>query len=260
MSLQGRVVWHDLNTNDLGKAKAFYGELFNWDIRAEGEWNLLYSKGSDEHFGAMMALHDPATPPHWLPYLTVENLDQAMAAVTANGGALHTAKMSAGKSGDFAVAADPQGAAFTLWQYAAGQGKPEQDTPLPAGRFCWDELMTPDPDSAKRFYGAVVGWQSEDMPMQEMTYTLWKRPGALGPDGKPRQAGGLMKSPPGVPHPFWCSYVLVDDCDASAARAKQLGGTVVMAPTDIPNVGRFATLIDPTGAAISILAPARRAA
>jgi predicted enzyme related to lactoylglutathione lyase len=258
MNVQGSVVWNDLNTSDIAKASSFYSELFGWEVREEGHWNLIYARGNttNEHFGAMMKLRpEMHAPPHWIPYFAVNDLEDAMAKVKANGGALHTSKMSAGTTGEFAVAGDPQGAAFVLWQYKSDTGKSDPDGMPPPGKFVWDELMTSDVEGAKKFYSAVIGWEAEDVPMPGMTYTLWNRPGTKrADDGKPKQGGGLMALPPGVPHPFWSSYVAVADCDASAARAKELGATVVMPPTDIPNVGRFATLIDPTGAAISILA------
>jgi len=115
------------------------------------------------------------------------------------------------------------------------------------GAFSWFELMTTDVESAKKFYTEIFGWQTEDMPMENMTYTVAK----IGDEG----VGGMMLLPPeaeGAP-PHWGVYVTVDDVDATAARAEELGGKIHMPPTDIPNVGRFCVLQDPQGAFFSAI-------
>jgi predicted enzyme related to lactoylglutathione lyase len=257
MSIQGRVVWHDLNTTDLDKSKRFYGELFAWSFKTEGQWSFIALGNDPQHFGTVNLL-DPKfnVPAHWVPYITVEDIDTAIATVTKAGGKIQLPKTPAGKTGNFSYVYDPQNAMFALWQYNEIPNKPELDTPPPAGSFCWDELVTSDPDAAEKFYGTVVGYKTEHMEMPGMRYTLWLRPDApKRPDGKPRQAGGMMKLPPMVPQPFWLSYVAVADCDQSVEKAKRLGGTLAQPATDIPNVGRFACLLDPTSAAIAILGP-----
>ena len=111
-----------------------------------------------------------------------------------------------------------------------------------AGMFVWRELMTDDVEGARRFYGELFAWswKGEDMGPAGK-YWLASR------DGK--QVGGAMQKPAGVAMPSaWSSYVLVDDVDAAADRCKAAGGRVLRAPDDIPNVGRFAVLADPSGA------------
>jgi predicted enzyme related to lactoylglutathione lyase len=119
------------------------------------------------------------------------------------------------------------------------------------GRFIWYELMTPDVAGAETFYSDVVGWTCDHMPMGEMTYTI------VGPGVG---VGGMMPltdeaKAQGIP-PNWTAYVYVDDVDAAAAKVKQLGGAVNVEPTDIPGIGRFAIVADPTGAVIAIMTPA----
>ena len=255
MSVQGRIVWHDLMTNDVEKARRFYGELFAWRIKEEGHWSLIYAAEGDEHFGAVMPIQGPpSTPPHWIPYLAVKNLDAAIAAIPAAGGRLRTGKMNAGKTGTFAVAADPQGASFTAWQYTEGEGKPESDASPATGHFCWDELLTSDTVAAEAFYGKVFGYGVEKMPLPGIEYSLFLRE-AKNAKGNRRQAAGLMKLPPGVPHPFWMSYVVVASCDATMEKAKRLGATLPMPALDVPTVGRFTTILDTSMAAIGILQP-----
>jgi predicted enzyme related to lactoylglutathione lyase len=116
------------------------------------------------------------------------------------------------------------------------------------GDWFWHELITPDPQKAGEFYGKLLGWKTTDMPMANgMTYTLWQRAG--------QNHGGMMKPPmPGIP-PHWETYVKVDDVDAIADRVPRLGGMVHVPPTDIPNVGRFAVIGDPTGAVLAVITP-----
>ena len=127
------------------------------------------------------------------------------------------------------------------------------------GRFIWYELMTPDLEAAKRFYGQVVGWTAQSMAMDDgdadhpdgHVYTILEADGA--------GVGGAIPlsdehNAQGVP-PNWTGYVCVDDCDAAAEKTKALGGAVMRPPTDIPGAGRFAIIADPHGAVTAIMKP-----
>ena len=117
------------------------------------------------------------------------------------------------------------------------------------GQFSWNELLTTDPNAATKFYTQLFGWTTQDFPMPDFTYTVVRMGGAdMG-------QGGIMPIPThakGMP-PSWFSYVTVDNVDATAKQAEQLGGKIMVEPTDIPQVGRFAVIQDPQGAAISII-------
>jgi len=109
------------------------------------------------------------------------------------------------------------------------------------GAFSWFELMTTDVKGAKKFYTQLFGWETEDMPMENMSYTITK----IGDEG----VGGIMPIPAeaeGTPA-HWGVYVTVDDVDATARKAEELGGKIHVPPTDIPNVGRFCVVQDPQG-------------
>ena len=152
-----------------------------------------------------------------------------------------------GDVGTWAVVADPTGAAFALWQ----PGKAEGDGNFKGkpGTWCWNELMTPDPDKCVPFYTAIGGFKANAMPMPQGTYTV------LEFDGAPR--AGIMKATPPQPT-AWLPYVQVASADQTSQKATKLGGKVIVPPTDIPNVGRFSILTDVNGAAIGILQPAPR--
>jgi predicted enzyme related to lactoylglutathione lyase len=88
-----------------------------------------------------------------------------------------------------------------------------------------------------------------------MIYTLLDRPGVKNARGDQASAGGMMKSPEGVPYSFWLAYVSVDNTDKRSEQAARLGAKVMVPPQDIPNVGRFACWSDPQGASIAVLQP-----
>ena len=115
------------------------------------------------------------------------------------------------------------------------------------GAFSWCELMTTDVAAAKTFYTKLFGWNTEEMTMPGMTYTVVK----VGDKG----IGGIMATPQeaqGMP-PMWGAYVTVDDVDATAKTAEQLGGKLIVPPTDIPDVVRFCVIQDPQGAVLSAI-------
>ncbi|HEV7889938.1 MAG TPA: VOC family protein [Pyrinomonadaceae bacterium] len=125
----------------------------------------------------------------------------------------------------------------------------------PQGAFCWNELATTDLGAATSFYKALLGWEIKEgsAPDGGMKYNEIVAGG--------RHVGGMFSvnemcgeggDAPQMP-PHWRIYVAVDDVDASAAKAAELGGSVVFPPTDIPNVGRFCVINDPAGAAISLI-------
>jgi uncharacterized protein len=119
--------------------------------------------------------------------------------------------------------------------------------------FVWYELMSTDVAAAKTFYGKVVGWHTEDVPMPHLTYTLVR----VGDT----QVGGMMPLPKEASdagmRPCWVGYIGVDDVDGAAAKAQGLGGKTYKAPTDIPTVGRFAVVGDPQGAMFNLFKPAQ---
>ena len=115
------------------------------------------------------------------------------------------------------------------------------------GLPCWFELASADPEAAKGFYAALLGWSWGGMPMGEgMTYHVADRGAA--------HVAGLMAAEAGQPL-GWTIYAAVRDCDALAAQAEALGGKVIVPPTDIPGTGRFAILCDPWGAGFGVLQP-----
>ena len=117
------------------------------------------------------------------------------------------------------------------------------------GAFSWNELMTPDPQAAARFYGQLFGWTLQDRGAAMQNYLM----ASVGETG----VCGLMQMPEGAPPGMpaqWGSYVTVSDVDAVLTRCGELGGTTLLPPMDVPGVGRMAVLRDPQGAVLNIMA------
>jgi uncharacterized protein len=109
-------------------------------------------------------------------------------------------------------------------------------------KFVWYDLMTPDMDASSKFYSHVVGWKISDSGMPGMNYAIIKQGDV--------DVGGMMPPPPnaqGMP-PLWNGYIYADNVDAAAQKAVKLGGSIFQDPVDIPDVGRFAVVADPSGA------------
>ncbi len=195
----------------------------------------------------------PARPdqqPHWIAYVSVEDVDAAVEKATARGGAVVDPPSDIPGIGRMARIADPQGAELCLITSVNGD---TPDAPAPDGGWLWNELHTTDPTSALEFYTDVVGFTHRSMDMGPAgTYHIFS---ASGDD----RGGVTSHLSPGTP-PHWLPYVCVNDPDAVIARARKHGAAILMAPHDIPGVGRFAILADPTGPILAVMKPAPREA
>jgi predicted enzyme related to lactoylglutathione lyase len=246
----GTFSYAELVTTDAASARAFYTGLFGWEVDEipMGEHGSYYMFRRGPHVTAAMHQMGPeqaaAFPPNWGSYVTVASVDESAARAAELGGAVLMAPFDVMDAGRMAVVRDPTGAVFSLWEARAHPGAQVLDEP---GALCWNELATPDPDRAREFYTALFGWTTQEQDMGTMTYTTFLRGG--------ERAGGMYAitdEMEGMP-PVWMVYFAVEDCDASTARASELGAQVHVTPADIPGVGRFAMMADPQGAMFSII-------
>jgi hypothetical protein len=123
------------------------------------------------------------------------------------------------------------------------------------GEFCWTEVATGDVDAAMNFFRNVFGWEFKESNSvgEGMRYEEFSAAGGGYPMGGMYTISPEMYGDKPAPPPHLNNYIAVDDVDATATRAVEIGGSVVMEPTDIPNVGRMAVLKDPTGAMFSVI-------
>lgn len=235
----GRVVWRELNTPALDPSRAFYTALFGWETGSmdmDGTPYTLFTQG-EEQVAGMMAPPMDEVPPHWLDYLTVDDVDAARERAVALGGVALTEAMDVPNIGRMAVVQDPAGATFALFRSLTPGAS--GDAPPPVGTFCWSMLMSADLARVTPFYAAMFGWE----PVVQGPMVLFNRNG--------RTVSSGVTAPKGVPS-HWLAYVAVSDCDTSAARAVGLGAVQQVGPTDMPGMGRFAVLADPGGAVFAL--------
>ncbi len=244
----GKFVWFEHVSKDPAKVKSFYSALFGWTISPMPMGAQAYDvimNGADGIGGFRTA--EPGIPSHWASYLSVPDVDKSFAAAKAAGATGLMEPANFGEVGRAAAIADPTGAAVCLWK--GGRDDPADVEKAPIGGWYWNELFTKDVKKAVAFYEKVFGYTHDEMDMgPQGTYYILK-------DAAGKMRGGAMQQPPGLPIPSnWQPYVHVADCDATVARATQLGAlSIMMPPTDIPNVGRFAVIMDPAGAAIAVM-------
>jgi predicted enzyme related to lactoylglutathione lyase len=253
----GTFCWVELGTSDQNAAKKFYGELFGWTaedvpIGPDSVYTMFKLNGKD--VGAAYTLGPDelsmGIPPYWGLYINVESADQAVKAIVAAGGTVVAEPFDVFDVGRMAIAQDPTGAHFKVWQPLnhIGVGVANE-----LNAMCWSELATRDVPAAKKFYSTAFGWdpqtKGEDSPMPYTEIFL------NGEDGKPFPFGGMYSMMPhmqGIP-PHWMPYYAVADCDATVEKAKSLGAQIHVPPTDIPNTGRFSMMTDPQGAAFAVI-------
>ncbi|HKX28375.1 MAG TPA: VOC family protein [Blastocatellia bacterium] len=251
----GSFCWAELATTDQAAAKRFYSELFGWGfndvpIGPDSVYTMLQLRGKE--LGAIYQLGqeqvEHGTPPHWLSYVAVESADLSGQTITAAGGKLLMEPFDVFDAGRMAVAQDPAGASFAIWQPRKHIGAQVKDE---TNAMCWNELATRDIAAAKSFYGKVFGWNAVTNEAGPTTYTEFY----LGAPKKSQGVGGMLQMTQewGNIPPFWTIYFAVDDCDATVGKAQTLGAVVRVSPTDIPNVGRFAVLVDGQGAGFCVI-------
>jgi uncharacterized protein len=242
---QGTPNWVDLPTSDQAAAKAFYAGLFGWtyDDQPMDEGQVYSMAMLRGHAVAAISSQPPTmagAPPMWNTYLAVDSVDDATARVEAAGGKVAMAPFDVMDAGRMSFVMDPSGAPVALWQANQHIGATLVNEP---GTINWNELLSSDP-GVTRFYSDVLGMSTSTMDMGIGPYTMFEVAGQ--PVG-----GTIAPQMPGTPN-HWHVYFGTDDADATAAKAAELGGSVVAPPFDTP-VGRMAVLSDPQGAVFSII-------
>jgi predicted enzyme related to lactoylglutathione lyase len=243
-------------------AVGFYTRLFGWEARdampddAPGTNFVCSLRDRDVAAISSARAEDEPAPAAWLTYVWVENVDETVAKATAAGGKLVAGPLDLLGAARIAILTDPVGAAFGVWEAHAHEGAQLVNEP---STWSISQLNTPDPNGAKDFYGAVFGWEADDIDLGGVEISLWRVPGYVG--GEPEQPVsrdviGVMGQASeqqfsGEVSPHWSIDFWVDDVDATAARAEELGGKVVAPPFDQP-VGRSAVLADPQGATFTV--------
>jgi uncharacterized protein len=260
--IEGVPCWADTSQPDPDAAAEFYGALFGWELEqvmpeeAPGKYYMARLRGGDV---AAISSQQQDGPPFWNTYIWVDSADATAAKVADAGGKVLNEPFDVMDAGRMAVCADPEGALFCLWQAGRHKGS---NVVNEHGSVNFNVLSTRDLEGAKKFYGAVFGWDTLTL---DGGFTAWALP-AYGDhleelDPGMRERMKEFNAPGGFENvvasvnvisdddtpPNWGVIFAADDADAVAARAEELGGTVLAPPFAAPWV-RMTVLADPQGA------------
>lgn len=264
--IPGVPCWVDTSQPDPEAAVDFYRGLFGWEFEdlmppgSQGEYFVGRLRGGDVAAVGSIPEAAPAVA-MWNTYIWVESADATAAKVRDAGGAVVMEPFDVLDAGRMAVFTDPEGAAFCVWQAKAHRGAQIVNEP---GSVSFNDLGTRDVETAKSFYGALFGWTTLAV---DGAFDMWTLPGygdyleRDNPDLRKQMAEAdapagfedvvasvnpIPNDQPDTP-PHWGVTFAVDDADATAAKATELGGQVIVPPFDAPWV-RMTIINDPQGA------------
>jgi predicted enzyme related to lactoylglutathione lyase len=245
----GTPCWVDVTNPDLDGSIEFYKGLFGWEAqRAEQPEAGGYTMFSlnEKQVAAGSPPQQEGMPSYWTTYIASEDVDDTAAKIRDAGGTVLMDPFDVFESGRMTVAQDPTGASFGVWQAKEHIGAELANEP---GTLLWNQCHTSDPGRAAEFYQAVFGYEIDEMDMGgEQPFRLLKVNG--------RGIGGVREVVSEGEPPNWSTVFAVADTDETAARARELGGAVLMEPLDLPEIGRLAVLQDPAGAVFQVMKPA----
>lgn len=246
----GTPCWVDLGTDDVARAKAFYEAMFGWDTQVgppEAGGYVMCQAQARPVAGIGPKMGPANAPTAWTTYIASDDVDATASKITASGGHVMAEPFDVMDVGRMAVAADPGGAVFGVWQAMAHSGMQLANEP---GSVCWNENMSRSFDANKAFYQSVFGYSYDDISGDDFGYATFKTTGdALG------GIGDLGTAAPADTPAHWRTYFSVDDTDDAVDTATKLGGRVVAPAWDTP-YGRMAILCDDQGAIFAVMSMA----
>lgn len=256
----GSFIWYELMTTDPDAAVRFYEPIVGWKVQAhsapgaEMDYRILV-RGDGGFAGGVLKLTDEmcegGARPCWLGYLYVPDVDEAIRAITADGGRSLMPAMDI-DVGRIAMVTDPQGVPFYVMTPTPPADAPDTASDVwdaeAEQHFAWNELYSPDLEAAKAFYARQFHFEfNEVMPMGPMgDYCFIDHAG--------QRIGAMMQKPRELPTGFWNFYIRVADLDGAAETIKAGGGQVLQGPMDVPGGDRIINAMDPQGAAFSLVA------
>lgn len=254
----GKPCWFELSTDKgaIGAAEAFYAAVFGWEVVDSGMEGMTYhlARSDGDMVAGLMEMPEDVIgmPPCWMIYLQVDDADVAAERIRSLGGKLFREPADIPGTGRFAIASDPQGAAFGILAMAPMEPPQPDDAGAwnqqKAGHGNWIELMSTDAESGFGFYSQLFGWQqSQVFDMGEMgAYRLFAWQGT--------DIGGMMGLG-NTPQPCWLPYFGVNGVRSATERIGKAGGAVVHGPVEVPGPAFIAVARDLQGAHFAIVGP-----
>ncbi|MEU0834536.1 VOC family protein [Streptomyces sp. NPDC056231] len=243
----GTPCWVSLIVHGLSATQKFYAELFGWEFGPGPQQLGPYVRAlidGQEVAGIGQLPPERHLPVAWTTYLATDDADVTAETIRSCGGTVAVGPLDAGDAGRLAIASDPSGAVFGIWQAAAHLGTTLTRVP---GTPVWNELVTRETSTVAKFYQAVFGYDAEAVVSADFDYQT------LHLNGRPvASLHGVGRALPHDRGPHWMTYFEVADTDEATARVVDLGGHVLQPPRDGAS-GRVATVADPEGAAFTIV-------
>lgn len=246
---EGAPCWADATFSDLEGAKRFYGDVLGWTFGESsseyGNYTQAYSDGK-----AVAAVVPPMPGSEdqsaWCLYFASPDVAATAEKVKAAGGQVVMEPMQVGDFGSMALAKEPTGAAFGIWQPGQHKGFEKRGEP---GAYAWAEVFTRDTDAVDTFLKKVFPYQAQSIADEHVDFKVF----SVG--GKENVVLGRMRMgedfPPDLPS-YVNVYFTVEDCDAVVKKAVDRGAKLQFGPMSSP-FGRFAALTDPQGANFSVI-------
>lgn len=240
----GSFCWVDMAVSDAKNVLEFFTELFGWGRRVRPTqdahaYSIFTTRGT--HIAGLYEVPQDG-PSQWMSYALVDDLDAATKKAVSLGATVIREALEIVGFGRMVMISDPVGVVFALWESSRGEK-------TPAGGFgivSWNELITAEPGKARDFYTAMFGWTCETVKFGDLEYTVF-----MNGD---HQAGGMMPAEHSQVTPsHWLVHFSVEDCDGTVARVKELGGSVILEPTDFEGVGRSSVVADPSGGVFGVI-------
>ncbi len=245
---KGHFVWHDLRTHDLEQAKAFYSGLLGWTFQTQdmGGWDYTVAIANDNMFGGLNQIEPGSGEPHWISYISTENLDAATAAIVAKGGTLEEGPIPIPGTGSMTYMRDPWGARVAPFQ----DENPDNVPPLPQsppapGTAAWHELVTPDAAGAIALYAGLTGWQHVEWPMGDDFVYHGLMSGEI-------PMAGIWEANDGTPSAWTIYFEIPGTMDEAVANLATLGGNMIGDRAVVAGTGEFVVVQDPSGAAFGL--------
>lgn len=247
--LVGKVIWLDLETTDLARAKKFYSGLFGWDFRdyhADGTDYAVAMSGSRPVAGILpRRIHKgEERASAWLPFIAVRDVDSAVSTALQHHAQIESDPANFPLRGRQALLTDPEGVRFGI--LASSSGDPP-DTAATPGTWSWTALVARDSGDEAVFYQQVFGYALLGMPMNSGFERI-----RLSSDGQARISVSAMPPDAASLHPYWIDFVRVANATDTVTRALELGGRVILNVQRNAQGDQTAVLADPTGARFGI--------
>jgi predicted enzyme related to lactoylglutathione lyase len=241
----GRFIWADLVTGDAEKAGDFYRDLFHWEIRKMDDRYFMASHSGRELAGIaeLPDGNEEGRHTRWVPYVSSNDPDGFSSYAANNGGEILLPPKDIEGRGRFALLGDPEGAVFGVMKPTSGD--PEEHV-SEIGNWAWLELWGNSPGDLAKFYSRAGFQPLEDEDSGGKTEDI-----ILGSAGKAR--AGIRKKTDPARESTWLLYIRVSDLGETVAKAKKLGGVMVIEASEIGSKYPVAVVADPTGGVFAVV-------